>query len=623
MKLFPICRAFPLSAALLLAAQGCHTSGGAVPVDTVSDEPVETDSPSDTNPDTDTGESQFPQGVGEVYLTPYDPEPGGSVTIYYSGKYADQPELYLRYGFNGWNQVTGLDVEPEIIESKSDNEYRYEVPMEKLNGGFRATIDLPDDGRSLHFVFFFGEEELDTAPPDTGRPHPDTGKPDPKSEQKSATDAQKAQSIDDNDGWEYHYGILFPYIGPYLSWDDQTSPQSGVVVSFESGISCTGTVEYGTTEELGSSVSGEQESYIHNIRLTGLDPDTLYYYRVSDSNGRSSGTYQFRTAPEDIPGFTFGVMSDMQDNGDDLRWGDVAAELQANHPDIDFFILPGDMPYLDEPGHWWTFFDKGRALLASRVVMPTVGNHDTPTGASNSDTSHFQEYFALPPGMGSETTYRFDYGPATFLALNSEVPEEFVEKHQQYQWMQGQLQSIGYGDERSRAWVFAYWHIPPYNAGFRHGNQQTDYRQITSLFEGAVDWVFCGHEHLAHRFVPLRYQSVQAPSGEYGTGDMDGVGYLVTPPAGTDPSVKLIDPEVAMAYVRDLVAYPVFSDEDLTTTSENGFVKVSIAGSTMDIQIWGMGNDIVPEDPEIVEHLEYDRESKELRRPPAPLPGMR
>ena len=60
-----------------------------------------------------------------------------------------------------------------------------------------------------------------------------------------------------------------------------------------------GRVEYGPTEELGMTVEASQESHqsgSSEVVLTGLDPQSIYFYRIVDEDDARSPIYEFNTA---------------------------------------------------------------------------------------------------------------------------------------------------------------------------------------------------------------------------------------------------------------------------------------------------------------------------------------
>ena len=87
----------------------------------------------------------------------------------------------------------------------------------------------------------------------------------------------------------------------HLSWDDSNTTTT-MVVTWDTGANDGTEVQYGLTGSYGSSETGTSfysstpGRYIHTVKLTGLDPDTKYYYRCGSSSGWSSQK-DFETAP--------------------------------------------------------------------------------------------------------------------------------------------------------------------------------------------------------------------------------------------------------------------------------------------------------------------------------------
>ncbi len=504
-----------------------------------------------------------------IYVTPLTLVPGGTATVHYFGSMAQEEELSIHYGFNGWNEVEGIG---ELLTDGDTGDFYLEASMTPVIDGFEVTVDLPTDGRALHFVFFIEDDE-------------------------------GLKTWDNNEGADYHQSIEFPYIGPFLTHDDETPATSGVVVTFETSVPCRGTVEYGTDASLGLSALGDEVVNLHHIALTGLPADTEIHYRVKDSADHQSAIHTFRTAAEGATTLTFAALADMQDTGGLQRWDDVAQHVLTGHPDLELLVIAGDLTSADAPGQWWTFFDRGRELLAGVPLVAVPGNHDTPGMGHNPDTSSIEDYFAFPAGSGSESYYRVDRGPAAFLGLNSEAQPELAPGEPQYTWVDDELAAIdGAG---APDWVFAFVHVPPYNAGVRHAEAQNAVRAVTALFDTAVDWVFAGHEHLYQRTLPLRFEASVAPSGEYGRGLQDGVGYIVLPPAGQHQGDTVIPPEAPEAPRRDRLAFPVLAPDQVEVDSELGYVIVQIDGDAISLDTWWIGTMEVPAAPHVIDSVSY------------------
>lgn len=530
-------------------------TGDPIPPDT--NPPGDTGSPDETGALLDTAHSC---GDGGVALEPSAPVPGGSVRIRYQGPLCEHANLSALVGFNGWVDLyEWADFDADYTDG--DTWYFLEVPLLPGPDGVpEGTVDLPDDLRALHLRFW-----------------------DPTT-----------WETDDNDGDAYNYGVRFPYVGPYLTWNAETRPGTGLVVNFATDGETRGRVRYGTTPGLSEVASDDGETRWHHVALTDLEPGQTWYYQVLDEAGHASEVYSFRTPQEDAATLKVVAVSDIQDVGEDEAWPRVLDAIVESHLDADLLLVAGDMPDADVPAQWWIFFDKSRDLLSRVPILPAVGNHDTPGVDSSPDSTHFREIFALPYATDGEPYYALDHGPFRFLSLNSEKPEEWEEGAAQHSFASAELAGCWTDGVRTCEGVFAFWHIPVYNAGYRHYDEGDPMRPLTALFDGTVDWAIGGHEHLGQRFLPIRYDATLAPSGSYGTGPDDGVGYLVLPPGGDYVSDWIVDPEDEGAWLRDLLASPVPAEDASDVASENGFVTLEVDPDGTTVTLWGVGTVLDP-----------------------------
>ena len=552
---------------------------GDTDTDTDADADSDADTDADSDADTDTGPDTYDWGhldpwvQPEVWVEPFPLVPGEDATVYYYGDLRKVHSLTLHHGFNGWNAVEGLDDMEVVVEGGDEGWVRDSEMSRTGDGGFEVTVTTPTDARAMHFVVY-----------------------DPVGDEWDA-----------NGGKDWGWAFEVPFIGPYLTWNDTAEAHDGVVVNFETSLPCLGVVEYGTTSSLGSAVAGTEFGTMHHVALEDLAPNTTYHYKVWDSAGNGSETYSFRTADRWGSELSFVVMSDMQDQGEDNRWGDVAESVVDNHPDLAFAMIPGDMPNDQKNGQWWVFFDRGRELFHSTPIVPAVGNHDTPTFGSNLDTTNFHHYFEVPSSAdGVGDFYSLDVGRVHILTLFSENPDGFLREGDQYAFAEADLADTWSGGVRQYDWVFTQWHNPPYNIGSRHHHEQGAYRDMTELFDGNVDWGFYGHEHLYQRMLPLQYNAEIVSSATYGIGPDDGVGYIVTPPAGNYPHTTVIDPDDEDADRRDRVAFPELDETD-QVPSEVGYITVDLTATTISIKAWGLGTYEKPAETWLREEYGYSR----------------
>lgn len=427
--------------------------------------------------------------------------------------------------------------------------------------------------------------------------------------------------------------VYVPFIGPYLgliqpqttgTWNNPTvlDPATHVVIQYESRdenfvpkawYRVLGQTFWTEVGEDASQSPSFPSNYgkVHHFTLSGLSPSTLYQYRVLGPQGNLSSTYTFKTAGTNDNFSRFLVIGDQQDEQGKQRWQNVSAAIVADHLDeFDFIITVGDMVKDDMPQNgdrfhwWWVFFDKGRELFARKVMLPAMGNHDTPgnsavgVGAdgqggpedywSNAqDSLSFRKYFYMVPDMSKPDYYSFSWGNAWFMSVNSEIPVFFGrypgrdnqnQRSSQDNWLKDQIS----GKAQTRTWSLAYFHVPPFNpAG---GKAEVAYaRPWSKEFNNKIDWSITGHVHTYQRVRPLwANDTTHSFKPSYGRTTEQGVGYLIAPPSGQFPRTS-----TATAMTTELASYPQFKG---VNTYEIGFSLVNIQGSTFSMKTYGMGD---------------------------------
>lgn len=139
--------------------------------------------------------------------------------------------------------------------------------------------------------------------------------------------------------------------------------------------------------------------------------------------------------------------------------------------------------------------------------------------------------------------------------------------------------------------------------GRRFGDDTAETRPLTQLLDGVVDAVFTGHEHIYQRFLPLQYDGVRAPSGEYGLDADDGVLYLVTPAAGYGHlETELLaadDPEGEQLEYLAWPELPPTKDEGDAAEAVNaegihGYLVGEVTPTSLTVSFVGMGNSAEP-----------------------------
>jgi hypothetical protein len=236
------------------------------------------------------------------------------------------------------------------------------------------------------------------------------------------------------------------------------------------------TLKNGARIDAGSGVD-------HVARLTRLTPGMHYAYTVrTDAGVLAEGT--FRAAPARAARFTFAVVGDFgSGNGNETA---VASLIGSWHPD--FVLTVGDNAYpqgspelLDRD-----IFGPYAAVMRESAWFPALGNHDVKANGGKPELDAFHS-------LGSERWYRFTWGNAAVVVLDSDV-------------------SVAPGSPQLRfartalalpsCFRFAAWHHPPWDppgSSISPGLR----RNIVPLVEkDGVQVVFVGHLHAYARSQP-------------------------------------------------------------------------------------------------------------------------
>ena len=163
-----------------------------------------------------------------------------------------------------------------------------------------------------------------------------------------------------------------------------------------------------------------QTTFYYHVELRDLDPDTRYFYQVSDGATPSASTAgaSFQTAPTGRAKFRFSSYGDLATPSFDLnasgnQWHEscdnsfYAVNAVENPGDGKgaplFHLLNGDLCYanldfLNAPGVWRDFGVNISRSAANRPWMPALGNHETEFGTCD----HAGRPGQAPGGIGAQ-----------------------------------------------------------------------------------------------------------------------------------------------------------------------------------------------------------------------------
>ena len=289
--------------------------------------------------------------------------------------------------------------------------------------------------------------------------------------------------------------------GPYL----QMPAVDGMTVRWQTQNAEKGVVRYGTKpDQLDKQLEGPV-GLIHELRLSGLKPDSRYYYSVGEA------VHAFRTAPlpntkrplrlwvQGDPGRA--IPSTLQGRDAAMQW--AAAHPRAGLPDIDLWLTTGDNAYRSgkDAEFQQHLFDAYPKLLPTVPYLPTHGNHDARRNT-------FYQLFTFPTqaeagGLpsGSEHYFAIDYGQLHLIFLDTH-DGDLENQSVMLQWLQRDLAAT------KQPWIIAFMHHPPYTKGSHDSDDDGDSRGrmrrvrenvVPLLEQGGVDLALFGHSHVYER----------------------------------------------------------------------------------------------------------------------------
>ena len=371
--------------------------------------------------------------------------------------------------------------------------------------------------------------------------------------------------------------IVIPYSaqaaitkGPYLVQPGQTS----MTVMWECDTTEPATVRWGTQPPLKKETSVQPFDhkngfYLYRVRISDLEPDTKYQYKVILSDGESAASY-FRTSPPPNSPITFAAIGDSRTGHDIFR--KVSMFLDQYAPGI--IISMGDLVGLGKNFEEWGphYFAPAAQLINHIPLISTLGDHD-----DRGDGAVNFFYFFRPSPTKEHIWFSFDYGPAHFVSL------DYRDEHnpQMMEWFEKDMRA-------SKAkWKFVYLHRPTYNLG---GHRMNWGRGVwPELYrKHKVDIVFTGHSHIYERFYPMR------PSDQP---DAWPVTYITTGGAGAGLYDTIPNPHLAR------------------TESVNHILLVNIASDTLHLKALRLDKSVMDDFRIIKKDDQYDPSYLSLVKP--------
>lgn len=256
-----------------------------------------------------------------------------------------------------------------------------------------------------------------------------------------------------------------------------------------------------------SSVRLDSETgagHYHRVEVAGLEPDTLYAFRVQGAHGWWSPWRQLRTAAAPGAPLEFLYFGDTQ-NKIASHSTRVLLEALRHAPRARMALFAGDLVNGgdgEDDAEWGEWFDAVAPIAGSMLVAPVAGNHEYAKELEDTPQerrvlgAHWPRVFALPgngaPGAEA-TSYWFDMHDARFVVLDGTSALDLGTAQAQAAWLDRVL------GEDPPEWLIVSVHQPMYSPRQDRDNRLLREQVLPVLDRHRVDLVLQGHDHVYGR----------------------------------------------------------------------------------------------------------------------------
>ena len=265
--------------------------------------------------------------------------------------------------------------------------------------------------------------------------------------------------------------------------------------------------------------SGLNNYYSNKVTITGLEPNTDYYYQIYQDGAWTDAQ---RISTKDTDEFSFLYVGDPQigassgqtgignedgrlgenDNielaarNDGYNWNQVLNGAIKNHPDVSFMVSAGDQVNTSYNEYQYAAY-LGAEALASLPVATTIGNHDSTSAQYSYHYNNPNTMEDAEEATSAGSDYYYSYGNTLFIVLDTNnyncadhenTIKQAIEENQDAKW---------------RVVTF---HQDIYGSGYDHSDSDGIVlrTQLTPLMdEYDIDVVLQGHDHTYSRTYQL------------------------------------------------------------------------------------------------------------------------
>lgn len=282
-----------------------------------------------------------------------------------------------------------------------------------------------------------------------------------------------------------------------------------------------------------TAAAANDGQYTCKATLSGLKPDTTYYYQLSN-NGYKGDVYSFST--KSSGDFSFALVGDPQIGAgvnvenDAKGWDNTLNLLNSNEQfkDVSFLISAGDQVNSAADENQYDGYLEHSALTGIPVAT-AIGNHDSSSGvySQHFNVANESDIYGLTEAGGD---YYFTYNNVLFMVLNSNNTSAV--EHRDF--MQEAIEATS---SKNIKWKVAVFHHTLFTVASHAHDSYIDSpkgfksKMIPVLQQLGIDVVLQGHDHVYCRTYIMDGTTPITESDKY---EYDN-GTDAAPTAVTDP----------------------------------------------------------------------------------------
>ncbi len=306
--------------------------------------------------------------------------------------------------------------------------------------------------------------------------------------------------------------LFYPFeSGPWLHYAGP--PETSIVINWATKEEEESVVLLGENKKNLNEYRGKQGK-IHHLLISGLKPDTEYYYRILNFKTEEM-LYSFRTASENPTSVSIVLIGDTQNGGalgfDDWAFPQIIKGLKEEN--FDLLMHLGDATDQgNDIRSWHAFLDTASQVAQSKPLHVAVGNHDTGTNYLHDpnikkypdEGANFDYLLGYQYKTASEESqitpfrgryYSFDYGHCHFLFVDTQNSKWAIPENPQWDFIKKDLENCASGQ-----WKIVLLHRVMIEVKLDGDKPRYKYNRFAQfllpLFDKyQVDVVFQGHGH--------------------------------------------------------------------------------------------------------------------------------